>query len=107
MAGNRRGRMNKGPRHAQTVRFPLEHFEYYAKQAQALRIPVGDFVAYRIAVCEDLKIPGAVIMAHPGLLDLLPAHRREEALRENPGLAARYEALIGAADSTQLEMQVA
>jgi hypothetical protein len=107
MAGDRRGRYNKGPRHAQTVRFPLEHIAHYVAQAEALKIPVGDFVAYRIAICEDLEIPSECMMAHPGVLAMLPDEKREKALAEVPGLAARYEALIRARESDQMELQVA
>jgi hypothetical protein len=96
MAGDRVGRVYRGPRKPQTVRMPVEHYEHYTRQAEALRIPIADYIAYRIAAVDDLKIPAEVLLAHPGLLQLLPEHRRVEALREVPRLAARYEALIGA-----------
>lgn len=92
MAGDRVGRMNKGPRKTQSVRFPLDHFDHYAKQAEALRIPVGEYVAYRIAVIDGLKIPDQVLLANPGLVHLLPEADQREALQTIPRLAERYAA---------------
>jgi phage tail protein X len=77
------------------VRVPLDHYEHYVRQAEALQIPIGDFIAYRMAVYEGLKIPSAVLAANPGLLALLPEPQRRQALAENPGLGARYQALAG------------
>lgn len=107
MAGDRVGRVYKGPRHTQTVRVPVEHYAHYVKQAEELRIPIADFMVYRIAVCEGLEIPGPVLMAHPGLLALLPDDQRVEALQKHPGLATKYQALFGAVTSSQMELQVA
>src|SRR5215468_6510391 len=107
MAGDRVGRIYKGPRHAQTVRIPLEHYAHYVRQAGALKIPIADFMVYRIAVCEGLEIPGPVLMAHPGLLALLPDDQRAEALQKHSGLATKYQALFGAAASEQIELRVA
>ncbi|HKT03288.1 MAG TPA: hypothetical protein VJT31_27480 [Rugosimonospora sp.] len=97
MAGDRGGRRSKGPRHPTMVRLPVDHYEHYVRQAEALQIPIGDFIAYRMAVHEGLAIPSEVLVANPGLLALLPEAQRQQALSDVPGLATRYRALARAA----------
>jgi hypothetical protein len=78
------------------VRLPIDHYEHYARKAAELNVPVGDYVAYRMAVIEGLPIPAPVLLAHPMLLALLPADQRAKALGEVAGLGARYQAVVGA-----------
>jgi hypothetical protein len=78
------------------VRLPLDHYEHYARQAAELNVPIGDLVAYKMAVIEGLEIPEQVLMAQPVLLVLLPEDKRAQTLARIPGLSARYRAVVGA-----------
>jgi hypothetical protein len=78
------------------VRFPIDHYQHYARQAAELGVPLSDWVLYRMAVIEGLPIPAPVLLDNPTLLALLPADQRAKALGETPGLGARYQAVVGA-----------
>ncbi len=95
MAGSQVGRVHKGHRRPVTIRVPEEHYAHYKRHAEMLRVPVSDYVSYRIAVADDLGIPVEVLTAHPGLLDLLHPYRRTEVLYEHPHLAVKYKAMFG------------
>lgn len=110
MAGDRVGRINQGARYPQTVRFPLDHHAYYVAQAESLGIPTAAYIAYRMAAIDGLKIPNEVLLAHPGVLELLPDGRRAAALQEIPGLTSRYQtyqrAMAAKQQADQMELQL-
>lgn len=109
MAGDRGGRRSKGLRHPTMVRVPMDHYRHYTEQAEAFGVPMSDFIAYRIALCEGLEIPDEALLANPALLGMLPEDLRDVTMRKYAGLAARYEAFLRTRQrqTEQLEMQVA
>lgn len=57
MAGNKPGPKPKGKRTAFTVRYPDDHLAIYKHRAAAAGVPLGDYLAAKMASAEGLDEP--------------------------------------------------
>lgn len=70
MAGTHPGRRHKGPRHTQSVRFPIDHAEVYRQRARAAGLELSDYVARVMAEAHGLDLPDYLRPADQGVLPL-------------------------------------
>jgi len=99
----------KGPREPLTVGFPPEHLAHHRMCAKALGIPATDYVAFRAAVFDGLRIPDEALLADPGVVLLMEPDDCAAALACDPRIARRLDSIVlrplrdGTADPERLE----
>lgn len=69
MAG-KPGRPSKGDRTAKTVRIPDHHLPKYQAIAQQLDMPLGDYVALKLAEAHNYDVPDYLVPADPDQFQL-------------------------------------
>lgn len=66
----KRGPAPKGDREQFTFRLPRTHLEEYRRRAEAAGMPLGDYLATRLAHDHDLGEPGYIRRQNQGQLPL-------------------------------------